>query len=91
MTITKLDPKAGKALAADLERMSELEDAAKEYGRLEKRVKDQMKEQGEGEYGAGKFRVTVEAKPRTNYDVPADVKEKYKTEGQALFVTWRKV
>ena len=91
MTVSKLDPKASKALSADLERMSLLEDAAKVYGQIEKRVKEKMKEQGDGEYSIGKFRVTVEIKSRTTYEIPADVKEKYRAEGSSTSVSWRKV
>lgn len=88
MPTIKLESKLAKSLSTDMERMSLLEDQAKEYGQIEKRVKEKMKEQGEGEFQVGKFRVTVESKPRVAYEIPADVKEKYKTEGSATFVTW---
>lgn len=87
----KIDPKLLKSLKVDLARLSALEEAATEYGKVEKRVKEALKAQGSGDYDVGEFHCCVEERPRVSYEVPQEVKDKFKVEAVSIFVSWRKV
>lgn len=88
--VKKLTGKMSKQLQADLERMSELADAAQEHKKLEEGVKKGMKDMGDGLFTAGDWRITVESKPRTGYNIPDEIKAKYKTEETSTYVKWEK-
>jgi len=78
-------------LAADLLRLDELAEDAKERAAIDKRVKTAMKARGAGQYVAGEYLITVKARPRKAYDIPADVKAKYAREDETVYTTWARM
>ena len=71
-----------------LKRLAELESAAREHEQLEKMVKAEMKEKGDGRYQCGPWKIEVETRTRTVYEVPQEIKDQWKTEGSAVYVSW---
>lgn len=67
-------------LLEKLERRKELQDAAEEYTELDKELKETLR--GKNTIVGGKWLVETATFVRTTYEVPKDVKEKYKTTTQ---------
>lgn len=69
----------------------EHEDAAEEYAAAEKKVKESFKARGAGDYLVGETLVKVAVSPRATYDIPDDVKEKYRGIGKMTRVRWENI
>jgi len=78
-------------IAAALDRMAELAEAADEYRALEKRVKDAFKAAGEGLYIAGDWLVEVRQQQRRTYKVPEEIRAKYASSSTAILVKWKRL
>ena len=62
-----------------LEQREAVREAAKEFGQVDKKVKTYFKAAGEGLHlVGGKFQVKLTTVKKTKYDIPDEIKEKYK-------------
>ena len=86
----KLLGKEAKLLQEDVARHAELADAAQEYAKLDKSIKDRLKQKGAGTFLTSEWKFSVEKRPRTDYEIPDDVKAQYKKEGTSTYVKWEK-
>lgn len=78
-------------LAIALERMEELQPEAKEFKRLDDRLKKQFKPMGDGIRLCGDFAITTKVGVTTVYKVPKEVKDQYKDKSTRTATTWERV
>jgi len=77
-------------LLAKIERAEKLEVAGREWTRLVKQIKDQVRDMGERSL-IGEFLITNEQSQRTDYKVPAEIKAKYKTTEPQTRTVWKRI
>jgi hypothetical protein len=78
-------------LINDLERREILKSYKDEYEELDELIKTKFKSKGEGKYLVSDFDVIVKKVETSKYDIPKDIKEKYKKETLYLKVVIKKV
>jgi len=74
-----------------LDRLGQIEEAAKEYAALEKRVKEHFKKFGTSRHLAGQWYIEVQERTRTAYNVPAEIKQKYASKATSTYVKWKRI
>lgn len=72
-------------------RMDQAVEVAKAYNSIDRKFKDAMKARGDGVYVCGDFQVTVKVKPSPVYEIPDDVKAKFKKMGTRTYTTWERL
>lgn len=85
-----LDAMPDPSVLEALDTMSETEDAAKEFEKAKKKVRDAFHGIS-GNISMGGWLIKGEMKKRTTYNVPAEVKAKFKEAGSAWYMTIEKV
>jgi len=76
---------------AALDRMDELKAAHDEYAALDRPFKDGMKARGAGEYVCGNFLIRTKEQQFARFNIPDDVKDKYKDKGTKVITKWERV
>ena len=85
-----MNRKEKNQIEADLVWLAKNDEVVKRHKDLSADVKDRMKTEGVGEHEFGSFQVTVETRPRSSFNIPPEIKEKYKGEPvDVTYVTWK--
>lgn len=76
------------AIVEDLHTLLGLREQGAEYKRLDAKLKKTFKECADGLFVSkdGKVAVEVKRKSRTSYDVPPEIREKYKHDSEAVYI-----